>query len=281
MTKQLQFSEFGIISHLVKGMRSDKALIQAVLSGGSKAEVFVDDMRSPNVALLAYNNEAAILGAPQGHKDLGKFISEIQKHRGHRQFFHITCPTQEWRDCLVSGARFRCSERINYRFDRANDFTALPRKNTPKGFALSRIDSELAHLLYQQSDRSFYDYFAAWQSPDEFVRSGLGYCVRRDNEIASIAFACFPITEVLEMGTATKERFRRQGLSSVVSSRLIEDCISRNIEPLWSCYSSNVSSNELAKKLGFEYDHTYYWAYENRFGLWSLFRRIRRLRASL
>jgi RimJ/RimL family protein N-acetyltransferase len=220
-----------------------------------------------------------LLGAPPIIKDLERFIAEVRQYRGNRPFSRITCPSGEWRDCLLGlrNAHFHCSERTAYRFCGASDPEVHHREKAANRFVLKEIDFDLAHWIYRQSDRDFYDFLTAWESPEQFLKSGLGYCIEMENEVASIAFSCFPVSGLLEIGTATRTRFRRQGLASMVCSRLIEYCVLQDIEPLWSCYSSNVASNELAKELGFQYDHSYFWLYEKRPRLQSLLLKIRDL----
>ena len=279
MTKQLDFPEFSRIRHLIDGVQCERALVVTALSGGARAEVFVDNAQSPNVGLVAYNNEAIILGAPICVADAGRFITDIRRQRRHRRFASITCPTKEWRDLLldVPGIQADVSERNAYTFSNATTLEPLRCGDAAAlGFTLTAVDHDLANALIQSADRDFHDFRTAWASPDEFMESGLGYCVKKDGEIASIAFSYLPVSGLLEIGTATAGKFRRQGLAGIVASKLMEQCVVRGIEPLWSCYAYNSGSNALARKLGFQMTKRYYWLYERPSLLSGLLNRIRR-----
>ncbi|MFP4169228.1 MAG: GNAT family N-acetyltransferase [Desulfonatronovibrionaceae bacterium] len=54
------------------------------------------------------------------------------------------------------------------------------------------------------------------------------------------------------MGMETLPEFRRAGLGTAVTAKLIDYCLEKNLEPIWACRDGNQASYKLAIKLGFE-----------------------------
>jgi RimJ/RimL family protein N-acetyltransferase len=91
-----------------------------------------------------------------------------------------------------------------------------------------------------------------WNSADEFVAQSIGYSVYYDNTLASLAFAAFINSDVLEIGIETDAAFRGKGLAYHSCAALIDYCLERDLEPIWACRGSNAGSRKLAQQLGFE-----------------------------
>ena len=54
-----------------------------------------------------------------------------------------------------------------------------------------------------------------------------------------------------DISVETIEGYRGKGYATLVCAKLIEYCFDNNIEPVWECRDDNVSSAQLANKLGF------------------------------
>ena len=91
-----------------------------------------------------------------------------------------------------------------------------------------------------------------WDSYNDFFKTGAGFTVLHNQEIASTAFSAYVIDNMLEIGIESVAQFRGRGFAQVACSALIDFCIENNYEPVWSCRLENRSSLILAEKLGFE-----------------------------
>jgi len=56
----------------------------------------------------------------------------------------------------------------------------------------------------------------------------------------------------VEIGIETKEAYRRKGYAALTAAAFIDDCLSRNLIPVWCCWDFTKGSRELAEKLGFD-----------------------------
>ncbi len=95
------------------------------------------------------------------------------------------------------------------------------------------------------------------QYPDwvTYQKLGLGVVILKDGQIVAGASSYTTYKDGIEIQVDTKEEYRRKGLASVCSAKLILECLERGIYPSWD--AQNKGSLALAEKLGYHYSHTY------------------------
>lgn len=92
-----------------------------------------------------------------------------------------------------------------------------------------------------------------WNNYNNFIENGIGYTLLSDSGVpVSTAFASFTDETKLEIGIETNKEYLGSGFATLVCSRLIDYCMEKGYEPVWSCNSANPGSRNLAHKLGFE-----------------------------
>ncbi|OPJ64374.1 GNAT acetyltransferase [Clostridium oryzae] len=92
-------------------------------------------------------------------------------------------------------------------------------------------------------------------SLEEFLEHGIGYVIVHNGEIISGASSYSYCEGSIEITIGTKKEFRRKGLALAVASKLIVECMERNIYPAWD--AANLESVALAEKLGYHFDKAY------------------------
>lgn len=90
-----------------------------------------------------------------------------------------------------------------------------------------------------------------WDSTENFLQNGIGFCVFDKEKIISEAVSIFKSKKYAEVDIITDSNYRGKGLASIIGERFIEYCISNNIEPRWDCDIDNIASINLGNKLGF------------------------------
>ncbi len=73
-----------------------------------------------------------------------------------------------------------------------------------------------------------------------------------NGQLASTAYSAFIHSNQLELGIETINGFQKKGLAAICCTALIDYCINKGFEPVWSCKLENTASFRLAEKLGFE-----------------------------
>ena len=118
-------------------------------------------------------------------------------------------------------------------------------KPLPQGFHLERVNIETAQYI----DEHLHAFSMTWETVENYVNNGLGYCIRFEDKVVSHAGSIFPFTKHLEIQVDTDPEYRRNGFATIVCAKLIEHCLLNDIVPYWEAHTE-VSAN-IAEKLGF------------------------------
>lgn len=98
--------------------------------------------------------------------------------------------------------------------------------------------------------------------PEFFKISGIGYYIKHDDTVISIASSLVPFTRSLEIqvDTVDSPKYRRKGFTTRVAAEIIEYCLENNIDPHWD--ADSIISRDFALKLGYSNPQPYtcyYW----------------------
>lgn len=122
-------------------------------------------------------------------------------------------------------------------------------------YQLMPIDEMIYHKT-KETDwcTDFSSQFPTWQ---DFKKNALGYVIidTKTGQIASGASTYSYYDEGIEIEVDTHPDFRRQGLATTCSARLILECLNQGKYPSWD--AANMYSVRLAEKLGYHFDHEY------------------------
>ncbi|MGL4731018.1 MAG: GNAT family N-acetyltransferase [Clostridium sp.] len=126
-----------------------------------------------------------------------------------------------------------------------------------KNFQLKSIDFELMNKI--DSEMNFCKGY--WSTIDSFDKYGLGYCLIQGEHLASVCYSCTVGNNQMELDLETSKESEGMGLGTTVASIFVNNCIKKEMEPIWVCDKNNAASYNLAKKLGFEEVGSYsqYW----------------------
>jgi RimJ/RimL family protein N-acetyltransferase len=107
------------------------------------------------------------------------------------------------------------------------------------------------HLINNSLEfgQTYYDEY--WDSTENFLEKGFGFCLVHQEQIISEAVAIFKSNDYAEIDIMTDSNFRGQGLASVMAETFINYCLAHAIKPCWDCDISNTASIYLGTKLGF------------------------------
>ena len=105
----------------------------------------------------------------------------------------------------------------------------------------------IEHCL--EFDEKYYEEY--WDSTENFLQNGIGFCVMDGERIISEGVSIFKSSNYAEVDIITDSNYRGKGLASIVAEQFINYCVSHNIHPRWDCDVDNVASINLGSKLGF------------------------------
>lgn len=120
-------------------------------------------------------------------------------------------------------------------------------------FHIEKIDESNYNKVLE--DEFMADCCSNYSSLEEFLKNGMGYVIIHDDEIISGASSYSYCKGSIDITIGTKEEYRQKGLALACASKLILDCLDKNIYPRWD--ASNLESVALAEKLGYHFEKEY------------------------
>ncbi len=123
----------------------------------------------------------------------------------------------------------------------------------PKDYTIRQIDEELYHQAVREEFSK--DFCSQFKDCDDFMKRGLGYMILYNGKPVAGASSYSVFTEGIEVEFVTKEEHRRKGLGIAAASRLILECLDRELYPSWD--AANLQSRRIAEKLGYEFEREY------------------------
>lgn len=246
---------------------------EVVLLHHLRGKVWVDRPENPSMVMIAHPYGMSLLMGQteetSARQWLFEYLTNADKQRQHPEFLQVYPST--WGDHIpeVLGKQLIQYDqdqqtdldinrlpvlvrdhvlqltRQNFRFD-AKSFATKQKRNLPSGFRIESIGSRFFDAWKVSVAAQHF-----WDSANDFDKRGVAFAVMKDAEPACIAFSSFVLDQALELGVETKPEYRGLGLAAHACHALIEHCLARGLEPVWSCRKGNVASERTALSLGF------------------------------
>ena len=217
-----------------------------------KVKIYVDNVESPKSAVGFLGRWAYCAGKP----------NKALITRKEREWFGLFPQNKEWEklieQCYPEAEK---DTRFAIKHDANFDKEKLQRmvESLPEGYELRFIDSKVYNMIKKSNDDDVLELIDWFDSKKQFLELALGCAVIKDNKVVGGASTAFRFPNALDIEVDVSKKHRRKGLASAASSKLILDCLSRDIKPTWD--AANMKSVHLSEKLGYTFDHKYhcYW----------------------
>lgn len=218
----------------------------AVLEG-YVGRVLADDGDTPQVAVLEIPKlQLCILGGTPYHPSARKYIENLPKFAG------LIFASESWDDLLqeIQAGKFIGMPRYAFTSEKL-DIEHLHKlaARIPSGFRLAKMDLNLAQQLARERSGFASNHMVNFDSPDDFIQRGFGFCILDGDKIVSAATTFAICTKGIEIQVDTREKQRGKGLATAVSAQLLIYSIQNHLDPNWD--AENERSAGLAKKLGY------------------------------
>ncbi len=167
-------------------------------------------------------------------------------------------PNDEWAALIETAYKNRFNKFMRYAikkepgvFDRQK-LNAYIEKLSPE-YTIKMIDEEVFQKAGSQGwSKDLCSQFSGYK---EFEMYGLGAVILHDGELVSGAASYTVYNGGIEIEIDTKPEYRRRGLALACASKLILECLDRNLYPSWD--AANRESVALSEKLGYHFDREY------------------------
>jgi GNAT superfamily N-acetyltransferase len=203
--------------------------------------LWVDDFRKPETLLYQLPWVNIFTGNPD-NPNLNLFLEKVPL------FELIIYPNNNWKNKIREHYEDKVQEITRYTFDPSRLNLDLVRgliTEPLEELELKRIDEKAAIYI----EKHLHRYSRCFGTPEEFTRSGIGFCIVDGDKVASQAGSFMPPTKYLEFQVNTDPAYQNRGLATLVSAKLLEFCLLEGYTPVWDAH--NDYSIRLAYRLGF------------------------------
>ncbi|MED4732256.1 GNAT family N-acetyltransferase [Aneurinibacillus migulanus] len=265
MIYKLEKKDYQKIRGLLTPEQKNDLTLNAIINGTNRGTIYVDNVEHPQTALIDVTGVISIF---IGDATNDKFINPLREFIDNQlkidtyescggTYFLALVPDETWEKVVektISHREYETDYEYYYQFNREK-FNALKSsyKPLPDGYTIKKINAE---VMSNDPDEVIFDVLGEfWYSVDDFFRQGFGYCVMKGDRIISACLSCCVNEKDHEMSVETyDEEEMNKGLATLVCTAYLEHCIENEITPHWSTLETNAESNQLGKKLGFEFE---------------------------
>lgn len=215
---------------------------------GYMGEVFVDNLEKPTFSYVLLRNFCFIDGNPNSEfaEIVLRKINNFKVIIANKNWFELI--EKVFENNFETGVRY--SIKKDTKFDKEKLEGLLKKIDTDK-YKIMKIDSELYKKI-QETD----SYVTNLGMSENYEKNGIGFVVlNQEDKIISVITSNGVYKDGVEINIKVDENERRKGIATAISSKMILECLEKNIYPSWD--AANLNSVHLAEKLGYELDSEY------------------------
>ena len=249
--KVKRLSDYSKVKHLLERINVEKVYPLSIMEGLQKGEIFVDDAENPTDALIWHYCGFAHIVGDYGEESIEEIIDMMKNPLdGHSGRLALQVENDiHLQQLMQKEPMVRRYERYVFRFVGVK--STIPFEMESK---LKRISSDNYELMTGRIIPTF-----SWESRDEFLKNGFGYCLIEGDRMVACAFSSAISNDFVDIGVETDERCRGKGYGRIVVSAMVNETLRRGKTPTWGCDTRNEASMRLACSTGFEVSGTHEW----------------------
>jgi len=231
--------------------RCSETMIWSCLQG-YMGNAWADAVQNPKSAQILVGDFCFFAGVP--NLDLVKNIPD---------YYTTPCilmvpGSDEWGALIEQEYKDNCHKFMRYAFKKESKIFNTERlqsyiKKLLVEYTIRKIDEEVFNNVKREQWST--DLCSQFSSYDQYEKLGLGFVITHNGGIICGASSYTVYNEGIEIEIDTKEEYRRKGLALACASKLILECLNRDIYPSWD--SANRESASLAEKLGYHLESEY------------------------
>ena len=209
-------------------------VLDSIIENNTPGQIFVNDLDAPSVSLTWDKGPIFYFGSTikdeveyqkaVGFLKEGILSPEVKKRLGVAKIYY---PSTRWEKVILDSFK-EFNPSIRMRRINKHDLKNIPPIPTSK-----------SNIVIKEIDHEF------------------GFCALVDDEIVCWCRAGYLSKSFCGIGINTVEKYRRRGLASLTTSKILEKCLQLGITPYWESWKKNIPSIKVAEKVGFKklYDY--------------------------
>ncbi|MEQ6354938.1 GNAT family N-acetyltransferase [Lysinibacillus sp. M3] len=222
--------------------------VYSILDQIIEGAVYADNESIHSLLFQTKSGIYYVYGDPSSKKVISKLAALLQESIEESKRFTLFSYSDEWSAKIEQRLNDNVYklERYNFSFD-INAFNNREKRDS--------LDYECIKIKQPQIDRclefdnQYYEEY--WDSTDNFLEKGVGFCLQHENKIISEAVSIFKSHQFAEIDIITDTNYRGKGLASFIAEKFLDDCLLNDLQPCWDCDIDNYGSYHLGVKLGF------------------------------
>jgi RimJ/RimL family protein N-acetyltransferase len=239
------------LSRLFEGYKWNY-LPDAILDG-YMGRALADNEDNPQVAVLeASNLKLGIVAGDASHPSAREYIERLPTPSG------LIFASDGWEELVrkVHAGRLIYMPRYAFTSEKLDvEYLRRLGSQIPRDYRIEPVDLDLAQQLAGEKSEFASDHLLNFDSPEDFIERGFGFCILDGDEIVSVATTFAICNKGIEIQINTREEHQGKGLATEVAAHLLVYSLEHNLDPNWD--AANERSVGLAKKLGYTPQGTY------------------------
>lgn len=238
-----------------------------ILANICKGERWMDSENNPELA-VTYSycvGGCGIFGYPLPLEAAQKFLGEVFDALKKKEIyeFEFSCEEKEltqWVLHVFEHKEIHKEMELSYRYLKQSRLENIDTAQE-QYMILPITEMLLNDLNTYENDRLLRDrFFQSWEL-HSFAANSLGFVAVHEKSIVGVILGTGRYKDYLAIDIEVEKKFRRMGIAKNLSKCFISECQKNHIIPQWDCVESNVASQKLAQKAGFELfkKRPYYW----------------------
>ncbi len=227
----------------------------ACVEGKMMGQAWADNKKNPSIAMVLIADFCFLLGSNEEGEYEGHIKQLLEQSKGK-----IIVPYNNYWNLFIE-KYFSNNHKKYLRYSIKKELDVFERnklKNyinvVENEFSIVKIDETNYNKVLQDPFMS--DCCSNFSSLEEFLSNGIGYIIIHEDQIISGASSYAYCKGNIDITIGTKKEFRQRGLALACASKVILDCLDKDIYPKWD--AANLKSVALAEKLGYHFDKEYY-----------------------
>lgn len=237
--------------------------IESILKGLTPARIYVNNLDHPRTALIQAGQKLFLAG-PVGAgemRDLHQLIRDeiIPNGKGVEDALYLQVDPN-WQkgqvEEILAGLYPVERKRMYLECSKLQqDWRGL----LPSGYRLTAVDKQLVEKDHLENiDYLREELCSERPSIADFLEKSFGFCILREDRLASWCLSEYNTGDRCEIGVATVDEHQRRGLATVATLALVDHALERGYRRIgWHCWSRNLPSVALAKRAGFGNEFSY------------------------
>ena len=219
---------------------------------GVMGHLYTDDPEEPESVMAILGDFCFFGGRPKEE------IVSYKPDWCRQSFIIMTAREEEWLDLIENTYGANAKKVTRYAIRKEPDVFDKDKLQKIVGsldqrYTIRKIDEPLYYAC--KNERWSKDLVSVYDGYEEYRELGMGYVILEGTTVISGASSYSSYRNGIEIEVDTRTEYRRRGLASVCSARLILECLDRGLYPSWD--AQNLWSVALSEKLGYHFAHAY------------------------